>query len=76
MDDNVVEAMTDKILGKLPNTYAFTKALAEGLVEESMPHIPSIILRYRECLNMHTYLTQLFYFYFSQFPLLLEYSYN
>lgn len=47
MDDDVVEAMTDKILGKLPNTYAFTKALAESIVEESMPHIPSIILRYR-----------------------------
>lgn len=45
MDDDVVEAMTDKILGKLPNTYAFTKALAEGLVEESMPYIPSMILR-------------------------------
>ncbi|KAL6257452.1 hypothetical protein P5V15_011023 [Pogonomyrmex californicus] len=45
MDDDVVEAMTDKILGKLPNTYAFTKALSESIVEESMPHIPSIILR-------------------------------
>ncbi|RLU25754.1 hypothetical protein DMN91_001912 [Ooceraea biroi] len=45
MDDDVVEAMTDKILGKVPNTYAFTKALSESLVEESMPHIPSIILR-------------------------------
>ncbi|XP_076163589.1 putative fatty acyl-CoA reductase CG5065 isoform X2 [Ptiloglossa arizonensis] len=45
MDDDVVEAMTDKILGDIPNTYAFTKALSEGLVEESMPHIPSIILR-------------------------------
>lgn len=47
MDDDVVEAMTDKILGKLPNTYAFTKALSEGIVEESMSHIPSMILRYR-----------------------------
>ncbi|XP_032667586.1 putative fatty acyl-CoA reductase CG5065 [Odontomachus brunneus] len=45
MNDEVVEAMTDKILGTYPNTYAFTKALAEGLVEESLPHIPSIILR-------------------------------
>lgn len=45
MDDDVVEAMTDKILGDLPNTYAFTKALSEGLVEESMSEIPSIILR-------------------------------
>ncbi|XP_015432153.1 PREDICTED: putative fatty acyl-CoA reductase CG5065 [Dufourea novaeangliae] len=45
MDDDVVEAMTDKILAGLPNTYAFTKALSEGLVEEAMPHIPAIILR-------------------------------
>ncbi|XP_018401452.1 PREDICTED: putative fatty acyl-CoA reductase CG5065 [Cyphomyrmex costatus] len=45
MDDDVVEAMTDKILGKLPNTYAFTKALSESLVEESMPHIPTVIMR-------------------------------
>ncbi|XP_012263918.2 putative fatty acyl-CoA reductase CG5065 isoform X2 [Athalia rosae] len=45
MEDEVVEAMTDKILGNLPNTYAFTKALSEGLVEEAMPHIPAIILR-------------------------------
>ncbi|XP_046616963.1 putative fatty acyl-CoA reductase CG5065 [Neodiprion virginianus] len=45
MEDDVVEAMTDKILGDLPNTYAFTKALSEGLVEEAMPHIPAVILR-------------------------------
>ncbi|XP_015602057.1 putative fatty acyl-CoA reductase CG5065 [Cephus cinctus] len=45
MEDEVVEAMTDKILGDLPNTYAFTKALSESLVEEAMPHIPAIILR-------------------------------
>lgn len=45
MDDDVVEAMTDKILAGLPNTYAFTKALSESLVEEQMPHIPAIILR-------------------------------
>lgn len=45
MDDDVVEAMTDKILGDLPNTYAFTKALSEGLVNEAMSQIPIIILR-------------------------------
>ncbi|XP_043274173.1 fatty acyl-CoA reductase 1 [Venturia canescens] len=45
MDDEVVEAMTEKILGTYPNTYAFTKALSEGLVEEAMPLIPAIILR-------------------------------
>lgn len=46
MDDDVVEAMTDKILAHFPNTYAFTKALSESLVEEAMPYIPAIILRY------------------------------
>ncbi|XP_011860548.1 PREDICTED: putative fatty acyl-CoA reductase CG5065 [Vollenhovia emeryi] len=45
MDDDVVEAMTDKILGEVPNTYAFTKALSESIVEDSMLHIPSIIMR-------------------------------
>ncbi|XP_034946182.1 putative fatty acyl-CoA reductase CG5065 [Chelonus insularis] len=45
MDDDVVEAMTSKILGNLPNTYAFTKALSEGLVEEAMKELPAIILR-------------------------------
>lgn len=45
MDDEVVESMTDKILGELPNTYAFTKALSEGLVEEAMSELPAIILR-------------------------------
>ncbi|XP_039314065.1 putative fatty acyl-CoA reductase CG5065 isoform X2 [Solenopsis invicta] len=45
MDDEVVEAMTDKILGKLPNTYAFTKALSENLIEQVMEQIPVIIMR-------------------------------
>lgn len=34
-----------RILGNLPNTYAFTKALAEGLVVEAMQTIPAIIIR-------------------------------
>ncbi|EFN87626.1 putative fatty acyl-CoA reductase CG5065 [Harpegnathos saltator] len=45
VDEEVIEAMTDKILGSCPNTYAFTKALAENIIEDSFPHIPSIILR-------------------------------
>lgn len=45
MDDDVVEAMTEKILGNVPNTYAYTKALSESLVEESMAHIPAMIMR-------------------------------
>lgn len=34
-----------RILGDLPNTYAFTKALGESLVCERMNDIPAIILR-------------------------------
>lgn len=45
MDDEIVDIITDKILGKIPNTYAFTKALSEGIIEEAMPHIPIVLLR-------------------------------
>ncbi|XP_026472331.1 putative fatty acyl-CoA reductase CG5065 [Ctenocephalides felis] len=45
MDEDLVNSMTKKILGNLPNTYAFTKALAEGLVVEAMQTIPAIIIR-------------------------------
>jgi hypothetical protein len=32
-------------LGTAPNTYAYTKALAEALVAESMDTLPSVIFR-------------------------------
>jgi nucleoside-diphosphate-sugar epimerase len=34
-----------RILQDAPNTYAYTKALAEGLVSEKMDTLPAIILR-------------------------------
>ncbi|XP_028038285.1 putative fatty acyl-CoA reductase CG5065 [Bombyx mandarina] len=34
-----------RILNKLPNSYAFTKALGEALAVEAMDHIPVMILR-------------------------------
>ncbi|XP_044738347.1 putative fatty acyl-CoA reductase CG5065 [Chrysoperla carnea] len=45
MDEDVIESITDKLLGNLPNTYAFTKALSEGLVNEQMDKLPVVILR-------------------------------
>ncbi|XP_065348947.1 putative fatty acyl-CoA reductase CG5065 isoform X1 [Cloeon dipterum] len=45
MEEKIVEQMTKRILMDAPNTYAYTKALAEGLVSEKMDKIPSIILR-------------------------------
>lgn len=34
-----------RILGNLPNTYAYTKALAEHLVVEQMDSLPVVIMR-------------------------------
>jgi fatty acyl-CoA reductase len=34
-----------RILGDIPNTYAFTKALGEALVNDEMDNLPVIILR-------------------------------
>ncbi|XP_028141885.1 putative fatty acyl-CoA reductase CG5065 [Diabrotica virgifera virgifera] len=45
MKDDVIDAITPKILGDIPNTYAFTKALGESLVADEMNNLPVIILR-------------------------------
>lgn len=34
-----------RILGKIPNTYAFTKSLSEALVVEQMSEMPAVIMR-------------------------------
>nr|QGV11518.1 FAR6 [Tetrastichus brontispae] len=41
--ENVVDAMTAKIIGDQPNTYAFTKALSEDLIQRS--GLPAGIVR-------------------------------
>jgi fatty acyl-CoA reductase len=45
MSNEVINSITDKLLDGMPNTYAFTKALGEGLVNEQMDKLPVIILR-------------------------------
>lgn len=45
LDEAEVDAMTTKILGDIPNTYAYTKALAEALVNDARHDIPTLILR-------------------------------
>ncbi|CAG9804561.1 unnamed protein product [Chironomus riparius] len=47
LTENEVEAMSKKILGNLPNSYAFTKALAEALVNDACQNdnLPAMILR-------------------------------
>lgn len=47
LDTEDVELLATKILGNLPNSYAFTKALAEALVNEACDKrgLPAMILR-------------------------------
>ncbi|XP_041971165.1 putative fatty acyl-CoA reductase CG5065 [Aricia agestis] len=45
MDEETVATITPKVLSKLPNSYAFTKALGEALAVEAMEHIPVMVLR-------------------------------
>ncbi|XP_026740172.1 putative fatty acyl-CoA reductase CG5065 [Trichoplusia ni] len=45
MDEETIATLTPKLLNKLPNSYAFTKALGEALVVEAMEHMPAMVLR-------------------------------
>jgi fatty acyl-CoA reductase len=47
LTEEEVEKMAKKVLGTLPNTYAFTKALAEALVNDACQkdNLPAMILR-------------------------------
>ncbi|XP_075168020.1 putative fatty acyl-CoA reductase CG5065 [Haematobia irritans] len=45
LDDDAIASIEKRILGDIPNTYAYTKSLAESLVVERFDKIPSAILR-------------------------------
>lgn len=45
MDDETLEAITPKLLGDRPNTYTFTKALAENLLFAESNSVPVAIVR-------------------------------
>lgn len=45
LDPQILAAMTPSLLNNLPNTYAYTKALTEGLVAEFNGKLPIIITR-------------------------------
>ncbi|XP_072948663.1 putative fatty acyl-CoA reductase CG5065 [Epargyreus clarus] len=45
IDDHSLKVLTPKYLGELPNTYVFTKQLAEHVVYEQKGKLPIIILR-------------------------------
>ena len=45
MDDDLFDRLTKKLIGKMPNTYTFTKQLAETLVKEEAGNLPVAIIR-------------------------------
>ncbi|KAI4454820.1 male sterility protein 2-related [Holotrichia oblita] len=45
LDDDQVEKMTPKLLGNSPNTYTFTKGLAESLIKEQGSGLPIGVFR-------------------------------
>lgn len=45
MDDETLEVITPLLLGKHPNTYTFTKAMAENILRTDATGIPTAIIR-------------------------------
>lgn len=45
MNEDMMEGLTPKLLEGRPNTYTYTKALAENLVEEYSAQVPVAIVR-------------------------------
>ncbi len=45
MDDELVNSLTPKLLGERPNTYTYTKALAESLLVNECGRLPVAIVR-------------------------------
>ncbi|CAH2235697.1 jg1978 [Pararge aegeria aegeria] len=45
IDDRTVNILTSKYLGEMPNTYVFTKQLAEHVVYEQKGKLPIVIIR-------------------------------
>jgi len=44
-DDHQLALITPSLIGKRPNTYTFTKAVAEKLVEQERGNVPVVIIR-------------------------------
>ncbi|KAK7794043.1 hypothetical protein R5R35_012987 [Gryllus longicercus] len=45
MDGDIIDALTPKLLGKLPNTYTYTKALAENVLQKYNKKLPIVVVR-------------------------------
>lgn len=45
LDESIVDSLTVKLIGDRPNTYTFTKALAESWLKENKGDLPLVIVR-------------------------------
>jgi fatty acyl-CoA reductase len=45
MEDSIVEDITPRLIGDRPNTYTYTKALAEYAVQQEQEHLNIGIIR-------------------------------
>lgn len=45
MDKDAIQALTSKLIGSRPNTYTYTKAMAEYLLVEECAGLPVAIVR-------------------------------
>lgn len=45
LEESIVDSLTTKLVGKRPNTYTFTKALAESWLKENKGDLPLVIVR-------------------------------
>ena len=45
MNDDMIKSLTPHLLGRRPNTYTLTKALAEVQLVEDSGHLPVVIVR-------------------------------
>lgn len=45
LDESIVDSLTEKLIGNRPNTYTFTKALAESWLKENKGDLPLVIVR-------------------------------
>ncbi|KAF5281654.1 hypothetical protein FQR65_LT14584 [Abscondita terminalis] len=45
LEENLVDTLTPKLVGNRPNTYTFTKALAENWLKENKGDLPLVIVR-------------------------------
>lgn len=45
LDDDLIEELTPRLIGNKPNTYTFTKALAEEILVQNSGNLPVAIVR-------------------------------